>query len=191
MFEDTGTVEQSHESATETTQQNTSIFDELDEQEQSSPEQAVEETETVEAESVEGETEGEDANWLPTEQLKVFPQEVIAKYAKRFGYTPEEIAADPRLANALSKMINSDIHIEAQKKAEEEAAAQAEDEPEAVEAAEPTPEEAAALQTQRDSLPSLSTRSPTRQQPSSSRKDSPLPMRSKIQNSEQSLLQKL
>jgi hypothetical protein len=143
MLEETGTVEQSHESATETTQPYVSIFDEPEEVEQSSIETESPETETVEAETVEGETEGEDSNWLPSEQLKVFPQEVIAKYAKRFGYTPEEIAADPRLANALSKMINSDIHIEAQKKAEEEAAADAE-------AAEPTPEEAAQLQTQRE-----------------------------------------
>lgn len=148
MPEETGTVEQSHESTTETTQPTTSIFDELDEQEQSSTEQAVDETEqAVEAESVEGDTEGEDSNWLPSEQLKVFPPDVLARYAKRFGLTIEEISADTRLANLVSKAINSDIHIEAQKKAEEEAA----NEPEEVaEAVEPTAEEAAALQTQRE-----------------------------------------
>jgi hypothetical protein len=115
------TVEPSHESATETTQQSTSIFDELDAEEQSSTEQAAEEPETAEAETVDGTDESDDPNWLPSEQLRVFPPDVVAKYAKRFGYTPEEIAADPRLANALSKMINSDIEIANRKQAEEEA----------------------------------------------------------------------
>lgn len=136
MIEETGTVEQSQGSETETTQPSTSIFDELDEQEQSSTEQATEDTEGAETDAVEGETESDDPNWLPSEQLRVFPPEVIAKYAKRFGYTPEEIGADERLANALSKMINSDIEIANRKKAEEEAANQEEEEQEE---SEPTP----------------------------------------------------
>lgn len=143
MPNNSGAVEQSHDAATETTQQSTSIFDELDEQEQSSTETGeAEEQESDEAEGAE--TEGDETDWLPSEQLKVFPPEVVARYAKRFGYTPEEIAADERLANALSKMINSDIEIDRRKKAEEEASAeQEESQEEEVSAAEPTPEEAA------------------------------------------------
>lgn len=130
--------------------QPTSIFDELDEQEQSSPETSeVEEVAEVEAGAEEATAEEDDPDWLPSEQLKEFAPEVIAKYAKRYGYTKEEIAADPRLSKALKDKINSDIEIANRKKAEEEAAAAQEEEPEA-EAAEPTPEEAAALQTQRE-----------------------------------------
>lgn len=130
--------------------QSTSIFDELDEQEQSSTETSeIEDAGEVEAGAEEASDEADDPNWLPDTQLKEFPAETIAKYAKRYGYTKEEIDADPRLAKALKDKINSDIEIANRKKAEEEAAAAAEEEPEA-EAAEPTPEEAAALQTQRE-----------------------------------------
>jgi hypothetical protein len=93
----------------ETSQQSTSIFDEL-EQEQSSTETAGEETE-VDAGATEGETEEEEStDWLPNEQLKEFPAEVIAKYAKRYGYTEEELA-DPRIQRILKDKINSDIEI--------------------------------------------------------------------------------
>jgi chemotaxis protein histidine kinase CheA len=137
---------QSEEAVASTT---TSIFDELDEQEQSSTETGeVEEVAEVEAEAEGATEEAEDSDWLPDTQLKEFPAEIVAKYAKRYGYTDEEIAADPRLQKALKDKINSDIEIANRKKAEEAAAA-AEEETEA-EAAEPTPEEAAALQTQRE-----------------------------------------
>lgn len=79
--------------------------------------------EQIEAEQPEQETEEAADDWLPTEQEKVFPDEVLAKYAQRFGYTAEEIANDSRLANSLSKMLNSDIYIErlrSQQQGEEE-----------------------------------------------------------------------
>lgn len=128
--------------------QTTSIFDELDEQEQSSPETSeVEEAAEVEAGAEEATTEEDDPNWLPSEQLKEFAPEVIAKYAKRYGYTPEEVAADPRLSKALKDKINSDIEIANRKKAEEEA--QQEETKETPER-EPTQEEVAKLQTERE-----------------------------------------
>lgn len=140
-----GPTEQSEETVTPST----SIFDELDEQEQSSTETGeVEEAAEVEAGAEEATDETDDPDWLPDTQLKEFAPEVIAKYAKRYGYTKEEIDADPRLAKALKDKINSDIEIADRKKAEEEAAAQ--EETEVAETAEPTPEEAAALQTQRE-----------------------------------------
>lgn len=61
----------------------------------------------------------DDPNWLPDEQLKVFPDDVIAKYAKRYGYTAEEVAADPRIATALHDKINSDIYIAQQREERE------------------------------------------------------------------------
>lgn len=106
MNEETGVLEPSQQATTESTQQ-TGTEAEL---EQTSTESS--EAEGLEAEQAEGaETTDDDPNWLPDEQLKEFPAEVVARYAKRFGYTPEEIAADHRLAKSLSKMINSDIYI--------------------------------------------------------------------------------
>lgn len=78
---------------------------------QSGAETATEEEQAEVEAGEEEEAEGDDADWLPEEQLKEFPPEVIAKYAKRYGYTAEEIAADPRLAKALHDKINSDIEI--------------------------------------------------------------------------------
>lgn len=128
----------------------TSIFDELDEQYQSSTETGeVEETEQAEPEAEEVTDESDDPNWLPSEQLKEFAPEVIAKYAKRYGYTPEEIAADPRLSRALKDKINSDIEIADRKKADE-AAEEEESEEEAEPQREPTPEEIAKSQTERE-----------------------------------------
>jgi hypothetical protein len=61
-------------------------------------------------ETTEGEEDAEE--FLPTEQSKVFPQEVISKYGKRYGYSAEEIEADPRLARALTERMNQDIYVE-------------------------------------------------------------------------------
>lgn len=116
--------------------QSTSIFDELDAE--SSAEEVPEETAEIEAGAEEATEEEDDSNWLPSEQLKEFTPEVIAKYAKRYGYTDEEIKADPRLARFLKDKINSDIEIANRKKAEEEAANEAEQE-EVEQAEEPTP----------------------------------------------------
>lgn len=72
--------------------------------------------ETTDAEPTE--VEQEDENWLPDEQSKVFPDDVVAKYAKRYGYTAEDLAADPRITKALHDKINSDIFIAQQKAAQ-------------------------------------------------------------------------
>ncbi len=53
----------------------------------------------------------DDPSWLPGEQQKVFPDEVIAKYAKRYGYTEEQIRDNPGLRQLLHDKINSDIFL--------------------------------------------------------------------------------
>ena len=75
-------------------------------------EQAETPTEQTETTTTE---EADDPNWLPDEQQKVFPDDVIAKHGKRYGYTAEEIAADPRIRQALHDKINSDIFIAQQR----------------------------------------------------------------------------
>lgn len=86
------------------------------------------EAQPEEQEQLEPEQE-EAENWLPTEQDKVFPDEVYARYAQRYQLTPEQ-AADPQFRQLLHDKINSDIWIEQQRQ-------QQEVEPEPVE--EPTP----------------------------------------------------
>ena len=56
-------------------------------------------------------TEKDDPNWLPDDQQKVFPDDVIAKYAKRYGYTEEQIWENPGLRQLLHDKINSDIFL--------------------------------------------------------------------------------
>lgn len=51
-------------------------------------------------------------DWLPTEQEKEFPLEVLQKYAPRYRYTAQEIAADPRLQEVLKDKLNTDIYVE-------------------------------------------------------------------------------
>jgi len=74
------------------------------------------------------EEDGED--WLPNEQSKVFPQEIIAKYAQRYGYTEEQVAADPQLARVLHDKINSDILIQRNQQQQQEAAREQQQQPE-------------------------------------------------------------
>ena len=50
-------------------------------------------------------------DWLPTEQEKVFPPEVLEKYAPRYGFTAEELQSDPRIARIVQDKLNSDIYI--------------------------------------------------------------------------------
>jgi hypothetical protein len=52
-------------------------------------------------------------NWLPSEQDKVFPDEVYARYAERYNLSPEQ-AADPQFRQLLHDKINSDIWIQQQ-----------------------------------------------------------------------------
>ena len=55
--------------------------------------------------------EEDDPNWLPDDQQKVFPDDVIAKYAKRYGYTRGADSGEPRLRQLLHDKINSDIFL--------------------------------------------------------------------------------
>jgi hypothetical protein len=50
-------------------------------------------------------------NWLPDEQQKVFTDDAIARYAKRYGYTQEQIEQNPQLRQLLHDKINSDIFL--------------------------------------------------------------------------------
>ena len=64
------------------------------------------------AEAAPATTEGDeqdDPNWLPDEQQKVFTDDAIARYAKRYGYTQEQIEQNPQLRQLLHDKINSDI----------------------------------------------------------------------------------
>jgi len=107
------------------------------------PAQDTEAEGAVETQEAETQPETEQAeetadNWLPTEQEKVFPLDVLVKFGARYQYTQEEIEADPRLQNALKDKLNSDIYLQQlQSQTEEEA------EPEPVRQ-EPTPTQVSA-----------------------------------------------
>jgi hypothetical protein len=58
-------------------------------------------------------------NWLPSEQDKVFPDEVYARYAERYNLSPEQ-AADPQFRQLLHDKINSDIFIQQQQQQQQE-----------------------------------------------------------------------
>ncbi len=77
--------------------------------EEAAPQEAAEEAVATEAEDT----------WLPDEQQKIFPQEVVAKYGTRYGYTAEEIAADPRLLRTLTERMNQDIYVDQLRKDQE------------------------------------------------------------------------
>ena len=53
----------------------------------------------------------DDPSWLPDEQQKVFLDDVIARYAKRYGYTAEQIGENPQLRQLLHDKINRDIFL--------------------------------------------------------------------------------
>lgn len=97
-------------------------------------------------------TEEEGDDWLPTEQEKQFPDDVLAKYAKRYGRTMEQLQADPQLRQLVIDKINSDIRL---KQISEAEAASAQEEPtpedDAEEPAEePTPAQPAEAQQRYD-----------------------------------------
>ncbi len=86
-------------------------------------EQAIEQPETeqalgteVEAQPVEQEQPQEQVeevaeDWLPSEQDKVFPDDVYERYGQRYNLTPEQ-ASDPLVRQLLHDKINSDIFIQ-------------------------------------------------------------------------------
>lgn len=77
-------------------------------------------------------------DWLPTEQEKVFPFETIAKYAARYGYTAEEIQADPRLQRTLTERLNQDIYVQQLRQQSELSQQQQEEETQQQQPTEPT-----------------------------------------------------
>jgi hypothetical protein len=85
--------------------------------------ESTESTEGEETEQGETETEGEgeeetteeeaDDNWLPDEQAKQYPLEVLTDYAKRRGFkwTAEQIAQDGDLQKLLKSKLDTDIYV--------------------------------------------------------------------------------
>lgn len=94
------------------------------------PEAEIQEQPQEQAEQEQTEEVAED--WLPTEQDKVFPDEVYARYAERYNLSAEQ-AADPQFRQLLHDKINSDIWIQQQQQQQEE--------PEPEQQAEPTREQ--------------------------------------------------
>src|SRR6185312_5890991 len=84
--------------------------------------------EQPEAETQETTEEAAD-DWLPTEQEKVFPPEVLERYAPRYGFTAEELQGDPRIARIVQDKLNSDIYINQLRQREEQADLVAETKP--------------------------------------------------------------
>jgi hypothetical protein len=102
--------------------------------EQPETEQQVEtevQEQPVEQEPIETQAEETAEDWLPSDQDKVFPDEVYSRYAERYQLSPEQ-AADPLLRQLLHDKINTDIFVRQQQQTLE----QQEEEPEPV--AEPT-----------------------------------------------------
>jgi hypothetical protein len=64
------------------------------------------------AEELEAQGEETDDNWLPTEQAKEFPTEVLQEYAEKRGYDWQKISADPTLQRLLKDKLNTDIYVE-------------------------------------------------------------------------------
>lgn len=83
-------------------------------------------------------TEEEADNWLPTEQEKVFPDDVLARYAQRYNLD-EQSLANPQIRQLVIDKINSDIFL--QQQAEQEEQLESEQETESEQQAEPTREQ--------------------------------------------------
>src|SRR5690242_19795936 len=112
-----------------------------------SQEQVVEQPETEQqrepdvseqpVEQQEQEVEQEVAeDWLPSEQDKVFPDDIYAKFAERYKITPEVLEANPSLRYLLHDSINREIYIRQQREQE-----QFQEEPEPEPVPEPTREQ--------------------------------------------------
>jgi hypothetical protein len=83
-----------------------------EEPETSADTEVTEDRGETEAAPAEGQPAAEDdPSWFPDEQQRVFPDEAIAKYAKRYGYSEEQIRVNPGLRQLLHDKINSDIFL--------------------------------------------------------------------------------
>ena len=120
-----------------------SLVAEIEEpQEQETEQPDTETAELQEGETQEGEQTEEDGDdWLPGDQEKVFPDEVLLKYAQRFQ-KDDKWLAEPTNRQLLIDKINSDIYIrtlqEQQQQRQQEAMRPAERQPEVKQ--EPTPQ---------------------------------------------------
>jgi len=74
-------------------------------------EQPVEQQEETQQEEV--------ADWLPTEQDKIFPDEVLSRYAQRYGLD-ENLLANPQLKQLVIDKINTDIFLRQQQEQQQE-----------------------------------------------------------------------
>lgn len=82
--------------------------------EQPETEQQQETVETQEQQPLEQEqqpVEETAEDWLPSEQDKVFPDEVIARYAERMGVNPD-LAQEPTVRQLLVNKLNTDIYLQ-------------------------------------------------------------------------------
>lgn len=83
--------------------------------EESTEEQGADGAESTEKGSEEEaeSTESNDGNWLPDEQAKEFPLQVMAEFAQKrnYGWSAEDIAADPGKQRILKDKLNADIEV--------------------------------------------------------------------------------
>lgn len=96
----------------------------LPQDEQTVEQAGTEQPEAVEQEIQQAEPEQEveqetAEDWLPSDQDKVFPDEIYARYAERYGLSPEE-AANPQLRQLLTDKINTDIFVRQQQQIAEQ-----------------------------------------------------------------------
>lgn len=63
-------------------------------------------------------TEEQADDWLPTEQEKVFPDEVLTRYAQRYGLD-ENSLSNPQIRQLVVDKINTDVFVRQQQQAQE------------------------------------------------------------------------
>ena len=93
-------------------------------------EQAFEEQPSVEAEAEQVDESETPDDWLPSEQDKVFSDDVLARYAQRYQ-KDEQWLSDPLNRQLLIDKLNADIFLQQQRDAFESQQALLEEEPEA------------------------------------------------------------
>jgi hypothetical protein len=83
--------------------------------EQTVTEQPVEEQVQEQPQEQEQQAQVEETadDWLPTEQDKVFPDEVISRYAERMGLNPD-LVQEPTVRQLLVNKLNTDIYLQQQ-----------------------------------------------------------------------------